>query len=173
MRARNRVRHAGNGANAIGPSGWTYLRYWSEGWIAHRLKAADELRLPLEYNGTAISIQGPDNSFGCGCRHQQRWKAILGSLCANCSYWSGRTARDLRGCRRQCVARSRTRRQCPCGRIPPDDFAATVVGRGPNRHQSGVRRSGSEALLATGGSGPGLLLDRRCSPRHTSIVHPS
>ena len=37
------------------------------------------------------------------------------------------------------------------GGLPPYDLAATVVGRGPSRHQSGVRGSGSDPLLATGG----------------------
>jgi hypothetical protein len=58
MRACARLRHAGIGANAAGSSGRTYLRYWPKGWIARRFKAADELRLPLEYNGTGISLQG-------------------------------------------------------------------------------------------------------------------
>jgi hypothetical protein len=58
MRARARLRHAGISANAAGSSRRTYLRYRSKGWIADRLKAADELRLPLEYNGTGTPLQG-------------------------------------------------------------------------------------------------------------------
>jgi len=149
MHVRARLRHAGTSAKSARSSGWTYLRYRAEGWIAPRFEAADELRLPLDHR-TAIQLQRQDYSPGVGCRRHPRGEAILGGLCAYEPYRAGRAAGDLRRCKRQRVAGSRTRRQCACRGIPPYDLTATVVGRGTVWRQSGVGGSGPEALLAGG-----------------------